>query len=213
MKIHTALCLATFLGAVPVSQAMAQSMYDRDITQPASPWYAGFGLSRSDASIESASLNAISGGASVGDIDDRFNGFQAYLGYEFNRYLALEVGGGRIGTTTVGYSNGQSVQYRMSVFFADVLGIFPFGEKWALFGRAGAAVSQTRLGLINSLIVLTAEEKDDTDVKLKFGGGAQYYFTPGIGGRLEYARYKVADPLSNDAVKVDSLAASIFFRF
>ena len=85
---------------------------------PSSPWYAGFGLSRSDATIERSSLDTISGGA-IPDIDDRFNGFQAYIGYEYSRFLAIEIGGGRIGTSKIGFSTGQSMEYRMSTFFAD----------------------------------------------------------------------------------------------
>ncbi len=209
MKIKTALCLAPIVSAVLASQAMAQSPAD----QPPSPWYFGFALTRSDATIEPASLSALSGGATVGDVDDRFNGFQIYLGYEFNRYLAIEAGGGRLGTTSAAYSNGQIVEYRMSVLFADAVGMWPLGEKWRLVGRVGATVGETRIGLENSVLVLSTDQKDETDVNFKFGGGAQYYLTPDIGWRVEYSRYKMPDPASRDDVKVDNLAASLFFRF
>jgi len=210
VKIKTALCLATFLGAVPVSQAMAQSMYDTAIAQPSSPWYAGFGLSRSDATIERSSLDTISGGA-IPDIDDRFNGFQVYVGYELSRFLAIEIGGGRIGTSKIGFSTGESMEYRMSTFFADVVGIWPASEKWALIGRVGVTIGETRIGVSN--LSLTNDQKDETDANFKLGVGAQYYFTPDVGGRVEVLHYRMPDPVSNDDVRINNLTASIFFRF
>jgi OOP family OmpA-OmpF porin len=207
VKIKTALCLAPVLSAALVSQALAQA----DVPQPLSPWYFGFGLSRSDATIKRSSLDTISGGETP-DIDDRFNGFQAYVGYQYSRFLAIEVGGGRIGTSRIGFSpSGNSMEYRMSTFFADVVGIWPGGEKWALIARVGATIGETRIGVSN--LVLTSDQRDETDANVKFGVGGQYYFTPDVGARLEYLRYKMPDPVSNDNVKIDNMTGSIFFRF
>jgi hypothetical protein len=206
VNIKTALCFAPVLGAALASQALAQS----DIPQPASPWYFGFGLSRSDATVERSSLDTISGGA-IPDIDDRFNGFQVYVGYEYSRYLALEVGGGRIGTTRIGFDTGESAEYRMSTFFADLVGMWPGGENWALIARVGVTIGETRIAVSN--LPLSNDERDETDANIKLGVGAQRYFTPDVGGRIEYLRYKMPDPVSNDNVKVDNITASIFVRF
>jgi opacity protein-like surface antigen len=209
VRIKTALCLAPFLGAVLVSQAMAQSPVSKR-----SPWYFGFGVSLNDATIPSDSLVALTPpGATVGDIDDRFSGFQAYLGYAFSRYLAVEAGGGVIGSTSAAYSDGQIVKWDMSTFFIDAVGALPFAENWALIGRVGATVGETRLKFTNSTIVVTADQRDESEIDLKFGGGLQYSFTPDIGSRVEYARYKMPDPVGTDSVKVDSFTASVFFRF
>lgn len=206
MKITTALCLAPVLSAAFVSQALAQA----DIPQPLSPWYFGFGLSRSDATVERSSLDTISGGA-IPDIDDRFNGFQGYVGYQYSRFLAIEVGGGRIGTSRISFDTGETAEYRMSTFFADVVGIWPGGENWALIARVGATIGETRIGVSN--LPLTADQRDETDANIKFGVGAQRYFAPNVGGRIEYLRYKMPDPVSNDDVKIDNITASIFMRF
>jgi OmpA-OmpF porin, OOP family len=191
------------------SLAMAQA----PAVDPLSPWYFGFGLTRSDGTPEQSSLTAVSGGAAVGDIDDRFGGFKAYLGYEINRYLAVEVGGGRLGTLNVAYANGQQLEYRMTTFYGDLVGFWPGSDKWALLARIGASIGETRIGLENSPISLTSDQRDETDVDIKYGVGAQYYFTPEVGGRIEYERYKMPDPIGDGTVKVDNIAASIFIRF
>jgi hypothetical protein len=212
VNIKIALCLASLLSSVLVPQAMAQYAMDlSDDSQPPSPWYFGFGLSRSDATVEQSSLDTISGGA-LAEIDDRFNGFQFYVGRAFGRFLAFELGGGRIGNSSISFSNGESMEYTFSsVVFGDLVVVWPGSEKWALIVRVGATIGETRISVSN--LPLTNDQKDETDANIKFGVGAQYYFTRDAGGRLEVQHYTMPDPVSNDDVSINTLVGSIFFRF
>jgi opacity protein-like surface antigen len=229
VKTKTALCLATLVGALQVSQAMAQ--YIETSLEPASPWYAGFGLTGIDGSIPQQTIDAIDAlfSATLGstgtvrDIDDRVAGWKLHLGYEFNRYLAVEVGGSSMGPTSVEYDfrsgfvsiGSVRMLYSLNVGYVDAVFKWPASETWTLFGRVGASAGESRVKFEGSPLTLLvgSEESDETEVHPHFGGGAQYWITRDAAIRVEYERWKFPDPLSDDQVKVDSLSASLQFRF
>ena len=199
---------------------------------PTSPWYIGLGVGYSYANIpeqtvdglNSSLLAAVPGAAfSVVNKDKRSTGTKLFLGYDFNRYFAAEGGYAYLGKTAANMdfraglnSVGKfDLNYKMSAWFVDAVGMFPLGEKWSLVGRLGVSYNRTSVNADGNPITLLASNNDKVDsaVQAKFGAGVDYHFSPAFTGRLEWERYKMPDPLSNENFNVDAATLSVLFHF
>ena len=199
---------------------------------PASPWYVGLGVGYSYANIPeqtidglNSSLLAVVPGAafSVVSTDKRSTGTKLLLGYDFNRYFAVEGGYAYLGRTSANmdFRAGLSsvgtfdLDYKMSAWFADAVGMFPLGEKWSLVGRLGVSYNRVSTTANGNPITLLASNNDKVDnaVQPKFGAGLDYHFSPAFTGRLEWERYKMPDPLSDENFNVDAATLSVLFHF
>jgi OOP family OmpA-OmpF porin len=198
----------------------------------ATPWYIGLGLSRGDATLPRGTVDGIDAlftsalpgtNNTIRNVDERFNGSRLFLGYEFNRHLAIEAGLTRLGKTEVGYLFRQDITptgtvvmaYRMSALYVDAVGKFPIDPSWSLIGRLGVSAGQTRVGFTGEplTLLIPSRDADETDYKVKFGAGFEYNMTDVLTLRVEWDRWKMPDPLSRDDIKVDAAAASVLYRF
>ncbi|HUF21351.1 MAG TPA: outer membrane beta-barrel protein, partial [Burkholderiales bacterium] len=152
MKKHATLAAAFTLAGGFSPQLAAQ--VDWFTESVATPWYVGLGISRGNATPPQGTIDAVDAAFTaaipgtdntIRDINDRFNGSRVFLGYEFNRYLAIEAGLTRLGKTEVGYNFRSGVNsvgtlimnYRMSALYVDAVGKYPIDPKWSLLGRVG----------------------------------------------------------------------------
>jgi OmpA-OmpF porin, OOP family len=234
VKKHATLAAAFTLAAGFSPQLAAQ--VDWFTESVATPWYVGLGISRGDATLPQGTVGGIeslyadalvSGGANVDgivrDVDERFNGSRLFLGYQFNRNLAIEVGAARLGKSTVGYNfldgpvsvGGLIMTHRMSALYVDAVGKLPLDPSWSLIGRVGVSAGQTRVGFTGAplTLLLPSRDADQTDYNVKFGAGFEYNITEVLALRAEWDRWKMPDPLSRDDIKVDAFAASLLYRF
>jgi OOP family OmpA-OmpF porin len=198
----------------------------------ASPWYVGLGVGYSYANIPeqtvdglNSSLLAVVPGAAFSSVnkDKRSTGTKLFLGYDFNRYFAAEGGYAYLGKTSANmdFRAGLNsvgtfdLNYKMSAWFVDAVGMFPLGEKWSLLGRLGVSYNRTSVNADGNPITLLASSNDkvDNSVQPKFGAGLDYHFSPAFTGRLEWERYKMPDPLSDEKFNVDAATISVLFHF
>jgi OOP family OmpA-OmpF porin len=198
----------------------------------ASPWYAGLGVGYSNANIpqqtvdglNSALLAATPGAAfSIVSTDKRSTDTKLLLGYEFNRYYAVEGGYAYLGRTSVNFdlraglnSVGTfDLNYKMSAWFVDAVGMFPLDEKWSLVGRLGVSYNRVSVTANGNPLTLIASNNDKVDnaVQPKFGAGVDYHFSPAFTGRLEWEHYRMPDPLSDEKFNVDAATLSVLFHF
>jgi OmpA-OmpF porin, OOP family len=229
VKKHATLAAAFTLAGGFSPQLAAQ--VDWFTESVATPWYVGLGLSRGDATLPQGTVDGIDAlfTATLGtdntirNVDERFNGSRVFLGYEFNRHLAIEAGLTRLGKTEVGYNFRTGIttdgtlimNYRMSALYIDAVGKFPIDPKWSLLGRVGVSAGQTRVGFNGEPLTLLvpSRDADETDYNVKFGAGFEYNLTEVLALRAEWDRWKMPDPLSRDDIKVDAFAASLLYRF
>lgn len=123
--------------------------------------YAGFGGGASilsfDHSFDSSTLAAeasASTGLNVnvsGGMDTSKGAFNAFLGYNFNRYVGMEVDLANLGTihgdytaTTVYGSSTTTVGYRVTSRAVAATGTLPFASGWAVTGKLGGSYSAVR---------------------------------------------------------------------
>ena len=212
----------------------AQDLAPKEV-EVISPWYIGLGIARNTASIPQESIDALGAAAAPVVLDfmvvDKQNvttGLKFVVGYDVNRYFAVEVGVASFGKSSVEYDyrSGLSsvgflrTDYEMEALFADAVGILPLAAGWSVLGRGGVSIGRTVVSFDGFPITLIAsgDDRRKTKVRAKFGLGAIYEFTPRLSVRGEWERYQLPDPVStlfdsNKLIKIDSLTASVVYRF
>lgn len=113
------------------------------------------------------------GSTKIDNFDDSKAGLGGFLGYNFNRFVAIEMGYRQLGSWDIGGVDVKAKQTHVSV-----VGSYPLAPQFDIYGRLG----------YNSL---RAEASfggftygDDTNGVL-YGVGLNYDFTPTISGRAE----------------------------
>ena len=214
-----------------IAQGAAAQYLPEGAGEGKSPWYVGFGLGRSFAYIPRQTVDGINStlsaadGASFSIVDKypRSTGLKILVGYDLNRYFAVEGGYEVLGKTSVNmdFRSGLNsvgrfnMTYNMYSAFIDALGRIPLNAKWSLIGRVGASYNRVRVDLIGSPITIIASsaQKSETNFAEKFGAGVEYNFSSEFAGRLEWERYKMPDPLSNETFHVDVAMLSLLYHF
>lgn len=186
-------------------------------------WYLGLGVGQSRAKLEDSSVNALftGTGATVAGTTKSETSVEgkAFVGYQFNPYVALEGGYFRLGkfsfdttTTPAGTLHGD-LKNTMG-WNIDVVGTVPVvAERFLLLARLGVQTSKTRdlfAGNGAATPVVTATSKNQ--VSYKYGLGAEFDFTKNVGVRGEWERYRVSDGFSGK-FNVNAVTASLLYRF
>ena len=208
--------------ALCVSGAAALPAVAADTGMPVGNWYVGLGAGR--ASADNPSTGAIVAGTPVTSVaasgDSDATAAKAFMGYQFNKYIAAEGGYFRLGdftfdatTTPAGTLHG-SYKNR-SGWNLDAVGSLPlFNDKFSLLARLGVQTSKTS-DLFNgtgAAAALRNPSPSKNQVSYKYGAGAEYDFTRNIGVRAEWERYRVSDGIS-EKINVDLISASLLYRF
>jgi OmpA-OmpF porin, OOP family len=90
-------------------------------------FYVGGDIGRSSNNLKSPTAPPIG-------TDKTATSWGAYGGYQFNKYFATELGVTRLGSTHIGSGESTSTSYSL-----DAIGRLPLNDKFALYGRLGAA--------------------------------------------------------------------------
>lgn len=234
MKKHAALGVISLVLAGIATGAGAQDPALK-AEDAISPWYVGLGIARNNTSVSKETIDAIGAAAAPTPLDftivdkkDSTTGLKLVVGYNFNRFFALEAGAAtfgksgveydyRVGLNSVGFLR---MDYKMEALFADAVGILPLGAGWSVLGRGGISIGRTSVAFDGFPVTLIASADDlrKTKVRAKFGLGAQYEFTSRVSARAEWERYQLPDPVStllssNKLVTINSFTASVLYRF
>jgi OmpA-OmpF porin, OOP family len=155
----------------------------------------GLGVSRNKYELNPASAFGLNG-------SDSATGWDVFAGYRLNRFLGFEANyfdGGSV-NTAIGNS---TVRLDGKGFGASVLGSFPIGEAFAVYGRAGYMKGE--LELVASGPGGTAAADDDDEAPI-FGAGIRTMLD-GAQIRLEYDRVEF------DAIDVARVSLSVAWLF
>lgn len=140
--------------------------------------------------------------------------YRVFLGYQFNRYVGLEVGYNDFGSVDIGLSsnatesgtsfagNGQAEAEAKGFTFSALLSV-PLGERFSVFGRAGvlawdASASGVATGVITESdgSVQNLNEAfafDDSGADGLYGAGATLDITDNVSLRAEWTHYELVD--------------------
>ena len=190
--------------------------------EPAGNWYVGIGVGQSRG--DTPGNPAIVAGTPVTSVatsgDSTATGAKTFLGYQFNKYVAAELGYFRLGdftfdgtTTPAGTLHG-SLKNRSGMNL-DAVGTLPIvPDKFLLLARVGVQSSKTS-DLFNgtgAAATLANPSPSKTRASYKYGVGAEFNFTRNIGVRAEWERYRISDGIS-DKINVNLVSASMLYRF
>lgn len=164
-------------------------------------WYGGLSVGGSQISMSDNILPVAPVAATTTSLhkDDSSTGFKLFGGYRYNQNFALEGGYTDLGKfdarrdVTAPVVGSISRNMRMAGFDLAAVGIIPVQNGFSLFGKIGAMYTMTRSSISISGALLPAPTLTDLNPRRsewnpKFGLGAGYDFSNGMGLRLEYER-------------------------
>jgi OOP family OmpA-OmpF porin len=174
-------------------------------------FYIGAGAGQSEFSDACDS----GGGVAVTSCDDKDTAWRAFLGYQFNKYLAVEGGyvdwgkasfGGNFGGNAI---TGSAKAWGID---ASAVGLLPLADWFALLGRVGATYWDLKVDGAIPALGLAGSASDD-GISAHYGLGVQFLFARHFGIRAEYTIY---DSIGGDATgesDINMYGASVFYRF
>jgi OmpA-OmpF porin, OOP family len=133
----------------------------------------------------------------TGECDDEDTAWRILGGYQFNKFLALEVGYYDFGEASSG-----PVTVEAEAFELVAVGSFHLTDRFSIYGKVGG-YQGTLEGLGN--------EEDTTD--LTYGIGARWDFTKRFGVRGEWQRYEGLGGGNLVETDVDVLSIGLIFSF
>lgn len=142
---------------------------------PDSSWYIGGSVG------QSAQTDTCFFGASCDGTD---TAYRAFAGYQFNRYLALELGYGDLGTASISTA-GITQSFGVKAYDVVVLGILPVAERLDVYGKFGAYRATTDF---SSNFPGVPNQSVDNNGPV-YGVGVQYDVTGNLGVRAEWVQY------------------------
>jgi OOP family OmpA-OmpF porin len=148
--------------------------------------------------------------------DDTDDGWRAFAGYRFNRYLSAELGFADLGEAssvgTVGGVPASRVKKVETVF--DVSGLLSFGLVGGLDGFVRLGIFHARMTIDETNVFGpgTAQHIGDTNHGWTVGAGLQYNLGF-LGVRLEWQRYDDVGGAGVNQDNLDLFSAGLLLRF
>jgi OOP family OmpA-OmpF porin len=184
-------------------------------------WYVGANVGQARAKIDERritdNLSAAGFSTTAFKSDDTHFGYKLFGGYQFVKYFALEAGYfdlGRFGfTANTSPPAGLTGTTRLRGGDLDAVGIIPFTDKFAAFGRIGYAYTDAndRFASYGAVVIRDSQRKQNSS-NYKFGFGLQYALSDSWGMRAEAERYRVGDAVGNKG-DVDLFSVGLLYRF
>lgn len=184
-------------------------------------WYVGANFGQARAKIDDTRItdNLLAAGFTTTALkdNDKHFGYKLFGGYEFNKYFALEGGYFNLGgfgfTANTAPPSGLTGVIKLQGANLDAVGILPFTDKFAAFGRIGYAYTSAKDTFVGyGAVIATTPERSDHSSNYKFGFGLQYAFSSSWAMRAEAERYRVGDAVGNKG-DIDLLSVGLLYRF
>jgi long-chain fatty acid transport protein len=135
----------------------------------------------------------------------RSEGWKAYLGYEFNRYFALEGGYVNLNDMTA-VAGVMNTNIATDAWALGAVARLPVTERMSVFGKVGTAYM---LADIKEKNVATGEfrRSGDDDFEPNYGAGVSYAVLDNIDVRAEWERFERKD------LDIDLMTAGVALKF
>lgn len=192
-------------------EAGAQNINQNDLDQNVVDLFGSVGLTVVDA---------------TSDLDDSDTGFGLVGGYQVNPYFAAELAYVDLGDTS--YEANGTVTDGIDTFDAafgvnqsasgpvfSLLGMWPIGERFSVFGRFGVALMSVDADVDVTIDGETASDSAGTDrSNLVYGVGGEFSFNRKFGVRLGWDRYAEvgSDELAGE-VDIDLISLGLRYNF
>jgi OmpA-OmpF porin, OOP family len=132
-----------------------------------------------------------------GDCDDEDTALRIVAGYQFNRYLAAELGYHELGETSTSAGKNEGKAWELVAVAS-----FPFTDKFSVYAKLGGYWGQ-----------LEGPHDDEKNTDVTYGVGLRYDFMRNWGVRGEWQRYSNIGGGSLVETDVDVLSVGFLYRF
>ena len=164
-----------------------------------SGFYGGAGIGRSDAEVNGVGITG----------DDKDTAWKLFGGYQFNRYLGVELGYHDLGGISAAGPGG-AVGFDSTAWSGALVGSIPFAQRFAGFGKIGLARTETdQAGVLGGAVVAGSERNTD----VTYGLGLRYDFTKTFGVRGEWERFRAGGGAIGGKSDIDVFSVSGVMRF
>lgn len=155
-------------------------------------FYAGFHLGQSSSS------DACTG---IPSCDDKDTAWKILGGYQFNKYVAAE-----LGYTDLGAASAPGAKLEATAFEVVAVGSFPVMDKLSIYGK---------LGLFRGDAEATGPggSVSETNTDMTWGIGVRYDFTRNLGVRGEWQQYKGLGGGALVETDVDVISVGVLWKF
>ncbi|MEO7728990.1 MAG: outer membrane beta-barrel protein [Burkholderiales bacterium] len=194
------------------------------VTEPTGTWYLGAGIGQTRGNVDNSTVSSVlaGSGATSAGVTNNSNtvGGKAFVGYQFNRFVAVEGGFFRLGNlsfdaATVPAGTVHGTMHDTMGWNLDVVGTAPIvPNKFLLLARLGIQTSKTSDLFVGTgaATALTNPAPSRNLISYKYGVGAEFDFTRNVGLRGEFERYRVSDGISGK-MNINTFTASVLYRF
>lgn len=173
----------------------------------------GFGYQKSDDNCPAAATAVV-------PCDDKGTTWKIFGGYQFNKFFGLEGGyvdlgkaeaSGSITDPVFGTFSGTAEFETWGVFFSAV-GTLPIGQSFGIFGKVGAAYTDSEATLTgtSSLLGSGTLSESDNGTDLTYGVGANFNIQ-NFSIRVEWERFQNAG--GDFEADVDLISAGFSYKF
>lgn len=182
-------------------------------------WYFGasFGGTKFDMEETARQIDAdlVFSGAAATSLttvrDDGDSGLKGYLGYQFSRFLGIEIGYANLGeailqTVTTGPNDLFSGQVEVHGWQTSLVASIPLGLGFSAHAKGGP-FSWKKEGFLPSLSGTNAITGKFDGFDWSAGAGISYEVVKGMALRVEFERFKVDDD------EVDYVSSGLVFSF
>lgn len=175
--------------------------------------------------------------------DKRDNSWKIIAGYQFNRYFTIEggflnIGEARAQISTVSSGNlalpfspvitiSESVKYKSKGAVVSALGRYPVTDRIAVLANIGALYSESRISYRSTINIdalpvagfsalppaAFSYRKEDRDLHLNFGLGAEYSLSDTVSVRIAWNRYLNAQRHGRRKGNIDNYSVGLFYHF
>jgi len=187
-------------------------------------WYLGAGGGESRLKNDDSSINAALVGtgatATAFTKDDNSVQYKFYVGYEINKYFAVEGGYFHLGDFSFNAVTAPAGTFAGNIknskgWNLDLLGRLPlYQERFSIFARVGGQSSKTS-DLFSGTGAATFPVNpapSKSEINWKAGAGAEFMFTKNLGTRAEWERYHISDGF-NGHLDVDAYTLNLLYKF
>ena len=198
----TTLKALRLMSLAGIGTVLAASSFAQDGGYP----YGGLSIGQSQARIDEARISStlLASGFTTTAMtrDESDTAYKLFVGYQFNRYVALEGGYFNLGkfgftssTVPLGTLDGR---IKLQGLNLDLVGTLPLSDRWSAIGRVGGQYARARDTFTGSgAVKVLNPNPSERGAGYKAGLGLQYEVNPSFLVRAEAERYRIKDGVGN----------------
>ncbi|WP_293234481.1 outer membrane beta-barrel protein [Paludibacterium sp.] len=150
--------------------------------------------------------------------NDTDTAYKLQLGYQLNRYFAIEGGYvdlGKASYSIAGTGSQGSLEYKASGVNAVAVGILPLNDQFSVFGKVGGIVARVEGSgaTSGSGVRIWSNNPSSTDLKGTWGVGVNWDVTRNVAVRAEFEQFHQLGSSNTGEADVNLASMGVAYKF